>query len=312
MNQENPSISDNPKDYKSGFVSLIGKPNVGKSTLLNSLVRHKLAAMSRRPQTTRNKITGICHLDGGQIILMDTPGIHKASSKLNEAMVKASLSTYSDVDLVLFMIDARHKFTEDDEYVLESLKQIKVPKILVLNKIDLVAKQELLELIQEINTKAEFKDSIPISALHEDGLDILQKVVLEMLPEGPEYFPKDMITDCPEEFLVGEIIREKVFKLTSMEVPYAVAVVVESMKEGKKGVLVIDATIFVERASQKKIVIGEKASLLKKIGSLARVDIEKRLGGKVYLSLFVKVKERWRENVQSLKEFGYTHGNHQN
>ncbi len=282
---------------------------MGKSTLLNRLVREKLAAMSRRPQTTRNKITGICHVEGGQIILMDTPGIHKGSRKLNEAMVQTSMNTFRDVDLILFMIDARQKFTEEDEYVLESLKPIQVPKVLVLNKIDLVAKADLLKLIQEVNAKAEFADSVPISALEEDGLDILQSVVMGYLPEGPEYFPKDMITDCPEEFLVGEIIREKVFKLTSMEIPYSVAVVVESMKEGKKpGVLVIDATIYVERASQKKIVIGEKANLLKKIGSQARGDIELRFGDKIYLNLFVKVKERWRDNLRSLKEFGYTHG----
>ncbi len=256
---------------------------MGKSTLLNRLVREKLAAMSRRPQTTRNKITGICHGEAGPPILMDTPGIHKGSRKLNEAMVQTSMNTFRDVDLILFMIDARQKFTEEDEYVLESLKPIQVPKVLVLNKIDLVAKADLLKLIQEVNAKAEFADSVPISALEEDGLDILQSVVMGYLPEGPEYFPKDMITDCPE--------------------------VVESMKEGKKpGVLVIDATIYVERASQKKIVIGEKANLLKKIGSQARGDIELRFGDKIYLNLFVKVKERWRDNLRSLKEFGYTHG----
>ncbi|MCH6579113.1 MAG: GTPase Era [Nitrospinae bacterium] len=296
--------------FKSGYASLIGKPNVGKSTLLNHLVATKLAAISRRPQTTRNKITGICHLPGGQLILMDTPGIHQATSKLNQAMVKTSMSTYRDVDLIVFMIDAKQKFRLEDEFVLESLKGVKAPVFLVINKIDLVPKPELLRLIEELNSRAAFTDIIPISALKEDGLDLLKELLLKHLPEGPQYFPEDMITDCPEEFLVGEIIREKIIKLTHLEVPYAVAVMVESMREGQKGVIVIDAVIYVEKASQKKIVIGEKGALLKKIGSQARAEIEKRLGNKVYLNSFVKVKQRWRDNPRYLREFGYTHGHH--
>ncbi len=307
----NPSIlASESTGFKSGYASLIGKPNVGKSTLLNHLVARKLAAISRRPQTTRNKITGICHLPGGQIILMDTPGIHRATSKLNQAMVRTSMSTYRDVDLIVFIIDAKQKFRPEDEFVLESLKWVKAPVLLVINKIDLVPKPELLRLIAELNGRAAFTGIIPISALKEDGLDILKEVLLKHLPEGPQYFPEDMITDCPEEFLVGEIIREKIIKLTHLEVPYAVAVMVESMREGQKGVIVIDAAIYVEKTSQKKIVIGEKGALLKKIGSQARTEIEKRLGSKVYLNSFVKVKQRWRENPRYLKEFGYTHGHH--
>ena len=296
--------------FKSGYASLIGKPNVGKSTLLNHLVSRKLAAISRRPQTTRNKITGICHLPGGQIILLDTPGIHQSTSKLNQAMVQASMSTYGDVDVILFMIDAKQKFRPEDEFVLDSLKEVKTPIFLVINKIDLIPKPELLQLINELKGRAAFTDIIPISALKEDGLDILKELLLKHLPEGPQYFPEDMITDCPEEFLVAEIIREKIIRLTHLEVPYAVAVMVESMREGQKGVIVIDAAIYVEKASQKKIIIGEKGALLKKVGSQARIEIEKRLGSKVYLNNFVKVKERWRENSRYLKEFGYTHGNH--
>ncbi|TDJ61085.1 MAG: GTPase Era [Nitrospina sp.] len=296
--------------FKSGYASLIGKPNVGKSTLLNHLVATKLAAISRRPQTTRNKITGICHLPGGQLILMDTPGIHQATSKLNQAMVKISMSTYRDVDLIVFMIEAKQKFRPEDEFVLESLKRVKAPVFLVINKIDLVPKPELLRLIEELNGRAAFTDIIPISALKEDGLDLLKELLLKHLPEGPQYFPEDMITDCPEEFLVGEIIREKIIKLTHLEVPYAVAVMVESMREGQKGVIVIDAIIYVEKASQKKIIIGEKGALLKKIGSQARAEIEKRFGNKVYLNSFVKVKQRWRDNPRYLREFGYTHGHH--
>ncbi len=301
----NPSIlASESTGFKSGYASLIGKPNVGKSTLLNHLVARKLAAISRRPQTTRNKITGICHLPGGQLILMDTPGIHRSTSKLNQAMVKTSMSTYRDVDVILFMIDAQQKFKPEDEFVLESLKGVRTPVFLVINKIDRVAKPELLQLIDEMKGRAAFVDIIPISALKEDGLDILKEVLLKHLPEGPKYFPEDMITDCPEEFLVGEIIREKIIKLTHLELPYAVAVMVESMREGQKGVIVIDAIIYVEKASQKKIVIGGEGALLKKIGSQAREEIEKRLGSKVYLNSFVKVKERWRENVRFLKEFG--------
>lgn len=283
---------------------------MGKSTLLNHLVSSKLAAISRRPQTTRNKITGVCHLPSGQIILLDTPGIHQSTTKLNKIMVQTSMSTYGDVDVILFMIDAQQKFRPEDEFVLDSLKDVRTPVLLVINKVDLVPKPELLKLIEELSGRAKFSEIIPISALKEDGLDLLTEILLKYLPEGPQYFPEDMITDCPEEFLVGEIIREKIIRLTHLEIPYAVAVMVESMQEGKKGVIVIDAVIYVEKDSQKKIVIGEKGSLLKKIGRQAREEIEKRLGSKVYLNNFVKVKERWRENPRSLKEFGYTHGNH--
>ncbi len=307
----NVSILDSErKGFKSGYAGLIGKPNVGKSTLLNHLVERKLAAISRRPQTTRNKITGICHLPGGQIILMDTPGIHESTSKLNQAMVRTSMSTYGDVDVILFMIDAKQKFRPEDEFVLDSLSKVKTPVFLVINKIDLIPKTELLQLMDEMKSRSAFTDIIPISALKEDGLDILKEVLLKHLPEGPQYFPEDMITDCPEEFLVGEIIREKIIRLTHLEIPYAVAVMVESMREGQKGVIVIDAVIYVEKTSQKKIIIGEKGTLLKKVGSQAREEIEKRLGSKVYLNNFVKVRERWRENARFLKEFGYTHGKH--
>jgi len=289
---------------------LIGKPNVGKSTLLNHLVSSKIAAISKRPQTTRNKITGVCHLPGGQVILMDTPGIHQGKSKLNKAMVKTSMSTYGDVDVILFMIDARQGFCDEDAFVLDSMKAVTQPKILVINKIDLVAKPVLLKIIDTLSQTGDFVEIIPISALEEDGLDRLKDILLARMPEGPPYFPEDMVTDCPEEFLAGEIIREKIIRLTHLEVPYAVAVVVEQMQEGKKGVLVIEATVYVEKTSQKKILIGEKGQLLKKVGTLSRKEIEKRFGTSVYLNLFVKVKERWRDNVKTLKEFGYTHGHH--
>ena len=297
-------------EFKSGYASIIGKPNVGKSTLLNRLVMRKIAAMSRRPQTTRNKITGVVHLAGGQIILVDTPGVHPSNIKLNQFMVKASLSTYNDVDLILFVIDGKQGFCPDDEYVLDSMRRTRVPKVLIINKIDLVPKPALLTLIDEVSKKADFADIVPVSATRSDGLDVLAKVILGHLPAGPQYFPENMVTDCPEEFLLSEIIREKIINLTRFEVPYAVAVVVEQVEERENGNLVIAATVYAEKNSQKKILIGEKGSMLKKIGRLARLEIEKRFGTKVYLSLFVKVKSRWRDENKYIKEFCDFHDSH--
>ena len=293
--------------FKSGYASLIGRPNVGKSTLLNRLVAQKIAAMSAKPQTTRNKITGVVHLPGGQIVLVDTPGIHDSNTKLNRVMVKASFSTYNDVDLILFLIDASRGFSADDEYVLQTMQGVNTTKILILNKIDLVPKLELLGLMDKMNKRSLFEEIIPISALKKDGLDSLVSLILKYLPEGPQYFPETMITDCSEEFLIAEIIREKIINQTHCEVPYAVAVVVEQVEETKSGVLVIDATIYTEKDSKQKILIGEKGAMLKKVGSLARKEIEKRFAIKVYLNLFVKVKNRWRDNDRYIREFVYFH-----
>ena len=293
------------RPFKSGYASIIGRPNVGKSTLLNRLVAQKVAATSNRPQTTRNKITGVVHLSGAQIILVDTPGIHPTKKTLNEMMVQASLSTYSDVDLILVLIDALEGFVAEDEFVLKSMEQAKAPKILVINKIDLVEKPKLLTLISEESNKSIFKEIIPVSALKEDGMELLKDLIIKYLPEGPEYFPKEMITDCTEKFLFKEIIREKVLNLTRLEVPHSVAVVVENMEEQVNGVVKIDATLYAEKASQKKILIGQGGSMLKSIGSISRKEIEKRLGTQVYLSLFVKVKPNWRDQKQAIKEFVY-------
>ena len=292
--------------FKSGYASIIGRPNVGKSTLLNRLLMQKVAVISNRPQTTRNKITGVLHLPNAQIILVDTPGIHQSEKTLNEMMVRASVSTFSDVDLMLVMLSADAGFCDEDEFVLNSMKGIKTKKILVINKIDLVEKNSLLLLMDEMNRKSLFEEIIPISALKEDGLDSLKNLILNYLPEGPEYFPKDMVTDCPETFLFGEIIREKILKLTRFEVPHSVAVVVEDMQEQDNGVLRIDATIYAEKGSQKKILIGQAGSMLKSIGRLARLELEKRLGTKIFLKLFVKVKANWRDQRRAIKEFGYT------
>jgi len=291
--------------FRSGYAAIVGKPNVGKSTLLNRLVMKKIAAISSKPQTTRNKITGVVHFPGGQIILLDTPGIHKASSQLNRLMVKASLSTYHDVDIILFVIDARQGFMESDIFVLDTLKGLECSKFLIVNKIDLVVKPYLLELMAEANKKFSFSEAIPVSALRSDGLEDLGETVLKYLPEGPQYFPEDMTTNCTEEFLVEEIVREKIMQRTHMEIPYSVAVVVEGMQEGHSGVWVIDALVIVEKPSQKKILIGTKGAMLKKLGKPAREEIEKRFGCKVYLNLFVKVKNNWSEDNRSLRQLGY-------
>jgi GTP-binding protein Era len=291
--------------FKSGYASIVGRPNVGKSTLLNRLVAQKVAATSNRPQTTRNKITGVLHLPDAQIILVDTPGIHSSKRALNEMMVQASLSTYADVDLILVLIDAVEGFRDEDGFVLKSMQHTTAPKILVINKIDLVEKPKLLSLIAEAHDKSVFKEIIPVSALKDDGMEPLKELIIGYLPEGPEYFPKDMITDCTESFLLAEIIREKVLSLTRLEVPHSVAVVVGGMEEQDNGVVRIDATLYTEKASQKKILIGQGGSMLKSIGRIARIEIEKRLGAKVYLKIFVKVKTNWRDQKQAIKEFVY-------
>ena len=292
--------------FKSGYASIIGRPNVGKSTLLNRLLMQKVAVISNRPQTTRNKITGVLHLPNAQIILVDTPGIHQSERTLNEMMVRASVSTFSDVDLILVMLSADTGFCDEDDFVLNSMQGVKTKKILVINKIDLVEKNGLLALMDEMNRKSLFEEIIPISALKEDGLDSLKNLIVNYLPDGPEYFPKDMVTDCPETFLFGEIIREKILKLTRFEVPHAVAVVVEDMQEQGNGVVRIDATIYAEKGSQKKILIGQGGSMLKSIGRLARQELENRLGAKIFLKLFVKVKAHWRDQRRAIQEFGYT------
>ena len=291
--------------FKSGYASIVGRPNVGKSTLLNRLVAQKVAATSNRPQTTRNKITGVLHLPDAQIILVDTPGIHSSKRALNKMMVQASLSTYADVDLILVLIDAVEGFRDEDEFVLKSMQHTTAPKILVINKIDLVEKPKLLSLIAEAHDKSVFKEIIPVSALKDDGMEPLKELIIGYLPEGPEYFPKDMITDCTENFLLAEIIREKVLSLTRLEVPHSVAVVLGGIEEQDNGVVRIDATLYTEKASQKKILIGQGGSMLKSIGRIARIEIEKRLGAKVYLKIFVKVKSNWRDQKQAIKEFVY-------
>lgn len=290
--------------FRSGFVSIIGRPNAGKSTLLNALLGEKVAIVSDKPQTTRNTIRGVKNLKDGQIIFVDTPGIHKATGLLNEFMVREALSMLRDVDAVLYMAEAVRPPTEEDLFIIEGLRKVKAPVVLVLNKVDMVDKPKLLPLIEDYAKRFPFKEIIPISALNHDGLDRLLEVVSNFLPQGPMYFPSDEITDQPVRLIAAEMVREKVFCFTSKEVPYSVAVVVESFKE-KKGLVSISAVINVEKDSQKGIIIGKKGSMLKRIGTGARVEIEKLLGSKVYLELFVRVKKDWTKKPKILKEFGY-------
>lgn len=294
------------KGFKSGFVSIVGRPNVGKSTLLNHIVGQKIAIMSNKPQTTRNKITAVYTTEQGQVIFLDTPGIHKPKSKLGDYMVAVAENTLNEVDLVLFVIDATEKRGPGDEYIIERLKQVKTPVFLVINKIDKVHPEELLPIIDDYRKLYEFKQIIPISALEGNNTGPLIQAIFDEMEEGPMYYPPDQVTDHPERFIVAELIREKVLHLTREEVPHSIAVTVEEMKRGENGkTLYIYAAIYVERDSQKGILIGERGQMLKEIGRRARLDIERLMGDKVYLELWVKVKKDWRNQERMLRNFGF-------
>lgn len=292
--------------FKSGFVAILGRPNVGKSTFLNHVMGQKIAIMSDKAQTTRNKIMGIYTTDKEQIIFIDTPGIHKPKTALGDFMVESAYSTLREVDTVLFMVPADEPRGKGDNMIIERLKQAKVPVILVINKIDKVHPDQLLEQIDDFRTQMDFKEIIPISALQGNNVSHLVDVLSDNLEEGFQYFPADQITDHPERFLVSEMIREKVLQLTREEIPHSVAVVIDEMKRDEDTDKIhIRATIMVERDSQKGIVIGKQGSMLKKIGTLARKDIEVMLGDKVFLETWVKVKKNWRDKKLDLADFGY-------
>lgn len=297
-------MMDEKKDYKSGFVALIGRPNVGKSTLLNFLVGQKVAIMSPQPQTTRNKISGIYTDDQEQIVFIDTPGIHKPKNKLDDFMDKSSYSALDEVDVVLFMVEPEPA-GKGDQYIAELLKKIKKPVFLVINKIDKVHPDKLLSVIDSYKNLGDFAEIVPISASQGNNVSELIKTIAKYLPEGPQFYDADQLTDRPEYFIVAELIREQVLKLTHEEVPHATAVVVDRMRDHEGGKLQIEATIYVERPGQKGIIIGKKGQMLKQIGIAARQEIEALLGEKVNLRLWVKVQKNWRSDPAFLKSIGY-------
>ena len=293
--------------FKSGFIGIIGRSNVGKSTLLNSIIGEKIAIVTPKPQTTRNRITGIKNLEEGQFIFLDTPGIHKASTPLNQYMVGAATAAFRNVDLLLLLVEANAGVHQQDLFIIKSLQDVRLPVILVINKIDLVKKHTLLPIIDQFRQLFQFREIIPVSALTGDGVQIILDEIWKLLPEGPRYFPEDMVTDCSERFIAAEIIREKITFLTHQEIPYATAVVVDTFREDEERSLIyIQATINCEKNSQKGILIGKKGAMLKEIGTQARKEMEKFFAVRIYLELFVRVRRDWTRNERMLREFGYT------
>ena len=291
--------------FRSGFVTIIGRPNVGKSTLMNQLVGEKVAIMSDKPQTTRNKIQSILTREDFQVIFIDTPGIHKPKHKLGQYMVKAAKNTLNEVDLILLIVEPSKVVGKGDKFVIEQLEDIKTPVILVINKIDTIDKQDLLEII-DVYKDYNFSEIISCFGIYGENCDNLLKEICNKLPEGPQYFPEDMITDQPERQLVAELIREKALHLLEQEIPHGIAVEIEAMrKRDNKDIVDINAVIYCERDSHKAIIIGKKGAMLKEIGSKSRYEIERLLGSKVYLELWVKVKKNWRDDSFSLKNFGF-------
>jgi GTP-binding protein Era len=292
--------------FRSGFVSIIGAPNVGKSTLLNQLIGEKIAITSPKPQTTRNRILGIRSAPDYQMIFLDTPGIHQARGDLNLAMVRTALATIETVDLILLLIEAHDPDNKASHYILRTFPAVADNALLIVNKSDLVPPASLQSVVESYTNQYQFKGSTCISALYGAGLaDLLTKIV-DHLPSGPAYYPEDALTDLPERFICAEIIREKVMHLTAEEIPYATAVTIASFKQDpEKDLVRIQADIHVERPSQKGIIIGKKGAMLRQIGRQARLDMEKLLGVKVFLELWVRVQRKWRKDPRALREFGY-------
>lgn len=291
--------------YKSGFVAVIGRPNVGKSTLLNRLVGQKIAIVSDKPQTTRNRILGILTEPDAQILFLDTPGIHKPRHKLGEFMIKAAQGTLHEVDLILFVSDVTESIGPGERYIVEMLEHVKTPVILVLNKIDAVEKDKLLPIIATYSQMREFDAVVPVSALTGDNEKRLLSQIKDYLPEGPQYYPEDEITDQPERAVAAELIREKIFHLTRDEVPHSTAVEVEEMKTRDNGDVFVRAVIYIERDSQKGIIIGSGGAMLKEIGRQARLEMEALFGSRFFVDLWVKVKKDWRNRDGSLRMLGY-------
>lgn len=290
--------------FKSGFIAIVGRPNAGKSTFINQVLKQKIAIMTNKPQTTRNKIQGIKTDSDSQMIFIDTPGIHKPKTELGKWMTKVALSSTKDVDVVYYMVDATQSFGTGDSFILEHLQKVKYPVFLLLNKVDLLKQEQVMNLILEWKDRYDFAEIFPISALKDTNIDRLLSVTKEYLNEGFMYYPETTVTDYPEKFIIAELIREKILLLTEEEVPHSIAVVIDKIKS-KNDKLVIDATIIVERDSQKGIIIGKQGSMIKKIGILARADIENLLGSQSYLELFVRVEKDWRNKQRHLSNFGY-------
>lgn len=296
----------NQQGYKSGFISIIGRPNVGKSTFLNRVVGQKIAIMSDKPQTTRNKVQGVLTQEDSQLIFIDTPGIHKPKHRLGDFMMKVAQNTLKEVDLVLFMVNAEEGFGRGEEFIIEKLQSVRTPVFLIINKIDLIHPDKLLNIIEGYKEKYAFKEIVPISALEGNNVERLLEAIKAYLPEGPQYYPADQVTDHPERFIVSELIREKALHLTREEIPHSLAVLIEKMERKQENDTVhVMATIIVERDSQKGIVIGKQGSMLKEIGKRARLDIENLLGTKVFLELWVKVQKDWRNRASHLRDYGF-------
>lgn len=292
--------------HKSGFISIIGRPNVGKSTFLNRVIGQKIAIMSDKPQTTRNKVQGVLTTNDAQFIFIDTPGIHKPKHKLGDFMMKVAQNTLKEVDVILFMVNAQEGYGRGEEFILEKFQSIKTPIFLVINKIDQVHPDKLMTLIESYKEKYDFSEIIPISALEGNNVETLLEQIKKYIPEGPQYYPADQVTDHPERFIVSELIREKALHLTREEIPHSLAVLIDKMeRKEEKDVVHVMATIIVERDSQKGIVIGKQGKMLKEIGQRARLDIENLLGSKVFLELWVKVQKDWRNKMTQLRDFGF-------
>jgi GTP-binding protein Era len=293
-------------EFKSGFIALVGRPNVGKSTLLNVLVGEKIAIVSAKPQTTRSRITGIKTTAEAQLIFLDTPGLARPRGALNRHMMQIVREAYQSVDLILLVTEASGAdHLVDDEFILQQLKDVKTPIFLVINKIDLIDHRQLLPLIETYQHHFPFVEYVPVSALKEVNIEALMRAIVRYLPQGPCYFPTEQLTDQPEKFLIAELIREQIFTQTEQEVPYQTAVMVEQMADTDSGVLRVEATVYVERDSQKGIIIGKRGNRLKQIGQAARQEIEHRLNTRVYLALWVKVRKDWSENEQLIRDMGY-------
>jgi GTP-binding protein Era len=298
-------MTEDKKPFHSGFAALVGRPNVGKSTLLNAVLGEKISIVSRHAQTTRNKITGVWNGDHSQIVFLDTPGMHKPKSKLGEVIRQSTMDALSEVDVIVFICSCVDPLGAGDRYILSLLKDKKVPVILVLSKIDLITKEELMKKVVQYSRIFHFADIVPLSAKTGDNIDTFTQVVEKYLPEGPQYFPEDMVTDQPERNIVQEIVREKLLTRTRDEVPHAIGVFTEEFSVRENGKVYIRCTVYVERESQKRIIIGKKGALLKEAGKEAREEIQNLIGAPVFLDLWVKVSRDWKNKDYILRELGY-------